>query len=304
MPPRQRWPLHPIPHPGEGIDSWLARIANAIGVRVSDLLDDLCGRQFGAEEMLLHPPATFIESLASRTGTTEERVLSMTLSKLAPNVFARCPLPAHAFEIYLDRRRLIALAGAQGMPPPTYWIPWINYHVFHDPFVCHRCKDDYLGGGTLLQRTVMMVTCPRHHTLLNRPRSHWSEKYPIELSPVFIRDYHRRMDELTAHCFEHGSLTFRGQVLTFMAWARFLRQILEELTYPYRAFGRMQERMVRSIWREVGVRPHNTMRQRFEKVRSPQRFRYLEATAFAVHLIEKGELSIADDALADLDHIP
>lgn len=83
------WPAHPHPYRDELLSSWLVRVAHANGLKVQSF----CRLTFGNERQVWNrdidrlAPLWLIEAMATRTGTTIERVWQTTLMAYRGKLF-------------------------------------------------------------------------------------------------------------------------------------------------------------------------------------------------------------------------
>lgn len=91
---RCRWPVHPLPIPGEFLSDWLRRIASIYGLSVNDLLETDLGFSDHESAMTwlnLKPPVRLVEMIAARTGVPSRIIWSMTYANLIPRSFVIFP---------------------------------------------------------------------------------------------------------------------------------------------------------------------------------------------------------------------
>lgn len=85
------WPIHPHPLPDELLSSWLIRLARGNGYKVHSF----CAQFFGRERQIWNrdidhlAPAWLLDALASRSGTTPERIVKTTLRAFESFAFER-----------------------------------------------------------------------------------------------------------------------------------------------------------------------------------------------------------------------
>ena len=86
----QRWPVHPRPHRGEALTSWLGRLASIYCLSVPQLLEHNLGpasallNDARAEDLDWDPPLALLEALAERTGTEPGELRLMTVGGWVP----------------------------------------------------------------------------------------------------------------------------------------------------------------------------------------------------------------------------
>ncbi|MBP2233295.1 hypothetical protein J2847_006632 [Azospirillum agricola] len=80
-----RWPVHPVPLPGEALSSWLDRLALSYGYQAKDILRfDLGVTAVADDELDLDPPAAVLVRLSERTGVSVDRIRAMTIQGWSP----------------------------------------------------------------------------------------------------------------------------------------------------------------------------------------------------------------------------
>ncbi|MEV4167365.1 TniQ family protein [Nonomuraea dietziae] len=130
----RHWPIHPRPHPGEALTSWLGRLAAAYRLSVRQLLQYNLGPAFAlldeatAGDLDWDPPLALLEALALRTGTEVGELRLMTVAGWVPWL-ADTLDPAYGPEAFHPDTRqdsVLLSPGEAGTNAVERWLPWLS----------------------------------------------------------------------------------------------------------------------------------------------------------------------------------
>lgn len=295
MKPAARWPLHPAPLEGEALSSWVRRIAECYDLSVPDLLD--CGLGPGSAAVLqldLNPTSAVIGLLARRTGVEPERLNRMSLAGWTPWLLDTIEPDATAFETYVHQFSVLLPPGKRPRRTVPGWLAWIPARPLQR--ACPQCLADPRRQGLLLiWQLPLLLSCPEHGCLLETCMGfpglylEWTSGYT---SPRPASERIRAMDHRTHQALTTGHVRLPRRSVHAAIWFRLLRTLVDELSIPISRLGSHASDL-RLIWEKSGypLRAGQSKWCPFERSPWPVQARLLEATAYAIGLLEVGAVT-------------
>lgn len=301
----RRWPLHPPPHPGEALTSWLARLAILFSLSPSQLLRHSLGPVSAlmddpaADDLDWDPPVPILEALAARTGTPTGELRLMTIGGRVPWL-ADTLDPEHGHEVfhtYVRQDSVLLRPGEAGTDVVGHWRPWFPPdHRHHRAVrrVCPVCASDPDRGIPPTAMIPLMLSCPEHGrrlenagtvtlaAALDRPAPDRKASEPVLV-----------MDHLTRQGLTTGTVTLPRRSVHVGIWFRLLRTLLDEVSISTSRVRRRSVAALEQIWDAAGCpprvglavwRPHETLDLTRQEA-------MLEAAATALDLIQTGKIT-------------
>lgn len=299
---RRRWPLHPPPHDGETLSSWVTRLATLYGMEAAELIrhdlappgtDPLIQRS-GALD--LDPPAAVLLALAERTGVPLAEVHRLTIAGQVPWLLDALdpePEPGAAFDTYVHQDSLLLTAKERPHRVVPGWHAWLPA-----TYPLRRACPDCVATApvfTLVSQLPLTLTCPEHATTLIPTIGvagtfiGWEQANTHIASEAAVS-----MDARTHQGLSTGTVTLPRREVHVGVWFRLLRTLIDELTAPVSALRTRSHRSVRRIWQTAGhpvragmVAPWHP----YEALPWPRQQMLLEAAATTLDLIETGGIT-------------
>jgi len=304
----RRWPVHPVPEPGEALTSWLTRIADRYDMSVSLLLR----HNLGAASMLVEaavaadldfdPPLALLQAISERTGNAVADLRLMTIAGWVPWL-ADCLDPADGqqmFDNYVRSDSALLLPAEAGTNVVTRWRPWLSTHDKGwrtAQRLCPACARQPERGTALFTAVPVMLSCIEHGCLLEPAapvRVGLALKEPVAARPA--TDAVIALDTLTWTALTTGEVLLPGRPerpVHAGLWLRMLRMLLDEVSISTSRLGIRSTAIVERIWNTTGqpIRAGLAVWKPYERLDTARQQAMLEAVATAVHLAEAGAIT-------------
>jgi len=304
-PGAQRWPLHPPPHPGEALTSWLGRLAALYGMPASHLLRHNLGEASAllddprAGDLDFDPPAAILRALAERTGTDPGELRMTTIAGWVPwlaDTLDPCD-GQEAFDTYVRQDSVLLAPGEAGRSTVPRWLPWIpvrDQQWRTGLRACPACAADPDRGTSLLAALPIMSTCGEHGCRLEPEisvRLAVLDRDPVPSPPTSVPV--AAMDRLTHEGLTTGMVTLPRREVHAGVWFRLLRILLDEVSLAASRVGPRSAATLAKVWDTTGrpVRAGLNVWRPYERLDSPRQQAMLEAAATAVALAEAGTIT-------------
>ena len=297
--------MHPPPHPGEALTSWLGRIAALYGLSVpqllrhnlgpaSALLDDPAG-----DDLDWDPPPPILEALADRTGVQAGDLRLMTIGGWVPWLADTLDPDEgpDAFAAYVRQDSVLLWQGETGVNVIRRWRPWFPPEREHRRAVrriCPVCATDPDRGVPLAATIPLMLSCPEHGCRLEAEgaihlASALQEPAPNRAAPEHVL----ALDRLTWEGLTTGTVTLPRRVVHVGAWFRLLRTMLDEVSVSTSRVRQRSIATLEQIWDATGRPPRAGLAvwRPYEALGLPRQEAMLEAAATAVHLARTGKIT-------------
>jgi hypothetical protein len=311
----RRWPLHPVPGPGESLTSWLERLAKCYEMPVPQLLrhglslDPRVWEDPAADDLDWDPPDELVWTLAQRTGAQVADLRLMTIAGWVPWLLDTLdPVEGpQAFGVYVRQHSVLLRHDRIGFgrhnpdrimrnDAPRAWRPWMRPRTagtWRLPGrVCPVCAADPSRGVPLAAALPLMLSCPEHRCRLEPEttvRVNQFMERPTPLRPV--PEAVTAMDRRTWEGLTTGAVTMLDHRTHVGMWLRLLRTLLHELAgygFNRRPDGSL---MIEEVWlRARPLRIARLLRRKYELLEQDQQDALLEATAVALGLSMNGEI--------------
>jgi len=264
----KRWPLHPPPHRGESLLSWLMRISALYNIDAKELLFYTFKMQLDSRELSfisLNPPGLLLKRLSDYTGINFDDIKALTASSYVPLFIDTLDeSKAKIFHYYANQFQFFPGKRKNNNYIMNYWIPWFNIERFTNYQGCETCLSQPEGPYIRLYwQFPWIMTCPTHKTLL-KPfmlyksflqdqlkysfRSEQEKDVPHSLDELYI------MDGMTLDALITGFVKLpSGNLLHGGIWLRLLRTLLAELSYPVVVFNQEPLNLITSFWQNLGL---------------------------------------------------
>jgi hypothetical protein len=308
--PVRRWPLHPLPAPGEALSSWIDRLAACYGLTAALLLTDALGSALTGGKSLheradldVDPPAQLLEALAERTGTSIGDLRMMTIAGWVPWLLdALDPFGGpEAFHTYVRQDSVLPAPGRASRNHIEDWRPWLPGRSLTPQVprkawqrrVCPDCTRDPGQGVPLAAALPLMLSCPDHGCRLEAEHqitsaALWGAPLPHrQADPAAIA-----MDRRTWQALTTGKVMLTVTVHAGV-WFRLLRALLDELSLAIPSGTSTRARMMDRIWREASHhrRAGLNVWRPYEYLRPEVQEALLEAAAVALDLAGTGAIT-------------
>lgn len=309
-----RWPLHPAPAEGEALSSWLARIAEAYGMDLSDLLrfglglDRAPAPSRRLEFLDVDPPEELLSILHERTGVPLSEIRRMTVRGWVPWLLDPPePEPGSGFDTYVRQDSVLLTAKER---PRRHLHGWQAWRSKRGPMrrACPECiatRPPSLRALTLVSQLPLTISCPAHACMLEPVFAglgmivDWEHGNP-ESTPVSAAV--AVMDRRTHEALRTGTVSLPRRMIHAGVWFRLLRTVIDELSTRVLTLSPRSREAVRDIWKAAGYRVRNGEVgpwKPFEAYPWQSQKEMLEAAATVFQLVESGEIA-ARGSLADL----
>lgn len=119
-----RWPVHPVPAPGEAASSWLTRLASALHVDAGIQLDDVgyhLDTMVELDDLTVAMPARLARRLAAHTGVTTHRIRRTCPAGYQPGLIGT-PLAANQYAAYTQQYSILPPPGTRQHRHPRGWL--------------------------------------------------------------------------------------------------------------------------------------------------------------------------------------
>lgn len=300
-----RWPLHPPPHPGEALTSWLVRLATLYSLSPSQLLRHNLGAVSAlvgdpaADDLDWDPPAPILQALAARTGAPTGELRLMTIGGWVPWL-ADTLDPEHgyeAFHTYVRQNSVLLRRGEAGANVVQRWRPWFPPdHQHHRAVrrVCAVCASDPDRGTPLTATIPLMLSCPEHGRHLENTGTVTVSAALGEPAPArTASEPILAMDRLTHQGLTTGTVTLPRRSVHVGVWFRLLRTLLDEVSLSTSQVRRRSAAALEQIWNTASRPPRAglTAWRPYETLDITRQEAMLEAAATALDLIRTGKIT-------------
>ncbi|MEV1005654.1 TniQ family protein [Nonomuraea sp. NPDC050202] len=301
----RRWPVHPPPHPGEALTSWLGRLASIYHLSPRQLLQHNLGPASAllddpaADDLDWDPPGAILHALAERTGTPVGRLRRMTIGGWVPWLADTLDsdLGAEAFPTYVRQDSVLLWPGEAGRNVVQRWRPWFPLPR-HTPRtvrrVCPVCAAEPSRGIPLTARIPLMLSCPMHGRRLEVEQAFWLAEALGEPAPDHAAPEHIvAMDRLTFQGLTCGTVSLPRRSVHVGVWLRLLRTLLDEVSLSTSRVRRHSATALEQIWATAGRLPRAgiTVWRPYETFDPMRQEALLEAAATALDLIRTGKIT-------------
>ncbi|GAB2451998.1 TniQ family protein [Nocardia tengchongensis] len=295
-----RWPLHPPPGTLESLSSWLARIAEAYGVPVAELLGPNLGVLAAIPEMLdQESPPELLAALSQRTGVAVGRLAMMTLPGWVPWLFDSYPMAARDAEETFDnyvRQYSVLLAPGEATRfeltrRRTWRGPWIPAAGLNRS--CPLCTAAPEPVRALVWDLPLTIGCTQHRRrLLSSEQVAQTQFYGQDLLPVPIAEPVATVENYTHQGLTTGRVALPGRTVHAGVWFRLLRCLLDELSLSTNPLRKAPAHILAQVWEaaELPERAGMRMWQPYESLPWPRQEDLLTAAAVAVELVAAGRI--------------
>lgn len=305
-----RWPLHPVPRPGEALSSWLARVAAAYGMQLEELADiDLglpgLGRKpwesTGADLLDIDPPAAVLDRVHQRSGVPLAQLRLMSVAGWTPwFTDSLDPGLPEAFATYVGQDSVLFAAYDLKKPEPRHhpWRPWLPPEP--RPRLRRACLPCVSSDGwwsLLMGNMPVMLSCPQHGTPLapaGQVRAAAAGYGGEDDVPERAVEAVTVMDRRTHDGVTTGVVTLPRRSVHVGVWFRILRRVLHEVTTPVSYLRTIAAQQTLSFIWETAGRPRRAGQGRwapFEAMDWKRQSVMLEGAAVAMHLAETGAIT-------------
>ncbi|MDJ0016553.1 TniQ family protein [Rhodococcus erythropolis] len=305
----RRWPLHPQPHTGEALTSWLRRIGNLYGIsNIAQLVSELHPDGAGSDLDRDIPDAA-ARMLAARSTVALDRLRQMSLSGWVPWLLdstdpAECDFDTYVHQLsVLIPPHLARDDRSRRAPTEPGWLPWVTDTP--NTRVCPKCigtgNADAVISVKLIWQLALVTSCPEHRCRLEPCHVvpgqivFWDRSVCAlgkDLCPTPVHGTVTALDRRTTAALAEGSATLPRARVHAGLWFRMLRTLIDEICIPLSKAGTYAHDL-RLIWECAGDRPPRALTRPFEYLNRVDQSRILAGAAAAITLIEEGAITAA-----------
>ena len=294
-----RWPLHPAPVDGEALTSWLRRIARQYDVWEEDLVADLGCVLDRTVKLDVAAPEDVVDQLALRTGVSRDRIRMMSLGGYTPWLIDDLAPGPDGFSTYTRQLAVLLPDGRRRARKAASWRAWTSSPSNHRQRLCPQCVADATPPRLylLVWSWPLMLTCPRHHCVLESDEGARGYYFWIGATPPQPRRLPADhpvsvMDERTWQALTAGYVDLPRRRVHAGIWFRLLRTIIDELGTTRSECG-VAQRLIQAVWEHLDYpfRAGQTSWRPYERLTFIQQQHTLQAAAAAMHLLETGALA-------------
>ncbi|MET8317495.1 TniQ family protein [Rhodococcus erythropolis] len=303
----RRWPLHPQPHTGEALTSWLRRIGNLYEISnyaqlVSEIHPDIAGSDLDRDI-----PDAAARMLAARSTVELDQLQQMSLSGWVPWLLdstdpAECDFDTYVHQLsVLIPPQLSRDDRSRRAPTEPGWLPWVTDAP--NDRVCPVCigagNADAVISVKLIWQLALVASCPEHRCSLEPCHVvpgqivFWDRSVcPLgeDLGPTPVHSTVTALDRRTTAALTEGSAALPRARVHAGLWFRMLRTLIDEICIPLGKAG-TYARDLRLIWECAGDRPPRALTCPFEYLNRADQTRILAGATAAITLIEEGTIT-------------
>lgn len=303
----RRWPLHPQPHSGEALTSWLRRIGNLYGIsNIAQLVSELHPDSAGSDLDRDIPDAA-ARMLAARSTVALDRLRQMSLSGWVPWLLDSTDPAECDFDTYVHQLSVLIpphlSKGDRSRRAPTEpgWLPWVTDTP--NTRVCPVCigtgNADAVISVKLIWQLALVASCPEHRCRLEPCHVvpgqivFWDRSVCAlgkVLCPTPVHSTVTALDRRTTAALAEGSAALPRTRVHAGLWFRMLRTLIDEICIPLSNAGKYA-RDLRMIWECVDDRPPRALTRPFEYLNRADQGQILAGAAAAITLIEEGTIT-------------
>jgi len=256
-----RWPLHPPPHPGEALSSWVNRIAHALAVPSAVLLVNESSIPYETSNRYhldFDPPEPVILILAEKTGQDFAVVRNLTVRGYVPSLLDTLDAARDGMADYTHALALLLPMDHRPVRHP-HVLPWYSFHRFRQPRGCRDCLAETTVPYLRLHwRFSWTLSCPIHKRILEplfirvpvmgETEVIWLE---ADTSTRVVPSQLLKMDAITLQAITSGTCHLPWGSVPGALWIRLLRTVLDELGVGSTHAGNYHQTL-KDLWGSVG----------------------------------------------------